>query len=290
VPTRYYFAQFAEAGTRIFGFSTNAAACDYGHSKTTWVESDVWDYSQFEERAAAVLEVKPDALLLPRVNLGTPQWWLLQHPELLERFDDGSTVPVGTNPTLPKDRPFPSLASPAWRAVIGDALKRLIHRVRNSRFGRHIFGWCLSGLHTEEFYHWACSTERLAGYSAPTAEAFRQWLRRKYGSVSALRTAWGQEDVDFDTVHVPTRQERLDIGDGVFRRMDQRNVVVFYLFWNELIPETIQYFAQAAKEADEGRHVVGAFYGYLYEFAGDPSSGIMPSRDSSRATSSISWP
>ena len=47
----------------------------------------------------------------------------------------------------------------------------------------------------------------------------------------------------------------------------------FYLFWNELIPETINYFAHLVKEADDGRHVVGAFYGYLYEFAGDPEFG-----------------
>jgi len=273
VPTRHYFGQFAEAGTRIFGFSTNAAACDYGHSKTTWVEADVWDYAQFEERAAAVLDAKPNALLLPRVNLGTPRWWLQEHPEALEHFDDGSTIPTGTNPTLPKDRPFPSLASPRWRAAVSDALRRLIRHVQNSRFGPHIFGWCLSGMHTEEFYHWACSTERLAGYSAPTVDAFRQWLRRKYGSVSALRQAWRRDDVEFDTAHVPARKERRDAGDGVFRRLEQRNVVDFYLFWNELIPETIDCFARVTKEADGGRHVVGAFYGYLYEFAGDPEFG-----------------
>jgi len=75
VPTRYYFEQFAEAGTSVFGFSTNSAACDYGHSKTTWIEADSWDYSKFNERAGAVLDVKPNALLLPRVNLGTPRWW-----------------------------------------------------------------------------------------------------------------------------------------------------------------------------------------------------------------------
>jgi len=63
----------AGAGTKIFGFSTNAAACDYGHSKATWIDADTWDYSQFEKRAEAVLAVKPDALLLTRVNQGTPR-------------------------------------------------------------------------------------------------------------------------------------------------------------------------------------------------------------------------
>jgi hypothetical protein len=70
VPTRHYFGQFAEAGTRIFGFSTNAAACDYGHSKTTWVESDVWDYFQFEERTTAVL----DAEVHPERSVDAGRW------------------------------------------------------------------------------------------------------------------------------------------------------------------------------------------------------------------------
>ncbi len=272
-PAPRYFRQFADAGTRTFGFSANAAACDYGHSKTTWIDADTWDYSQFEERAEAVLTAAPDALLLPRVNLGTPRWWLEQHPEVLERFDDGSTYPAGENPTLPKDRAFPSPASMIWRRAVGDALDRLIRHVLQSRFGPHVFGWCLSGMHTEEFYHWACSTEHLAGYSVPTVAAFRQWLRARYGDVSTLRKAWDQADVDFDNAAVPTRQQRLDQGDGMFRSPERRNVVDFYLFCNELIPETIDYFASVAKKASSGRHVVGAFYGYMYEFAGDPEFG-----------------
>lgn len=272
-PAPHYFRQFADAGTRIFGFSTNAAACDYGHSKATWIDADTWDYSQFEERAEAVLTAAPNALLLPRVNLGTPRWWLAQHPEVLERLDDGSTYPSGENPTLPKNRAFPSPASTVWRSAVGDALERFIQYVLESRFGPHVLGWFLSGMHTEEFYHWACSTERLAGYSVPTVAAFRQWLRDRYGDVSTLRKAWNQADVDFDNATVPTRQQRVDQGDGMFRGLDRRNVVDFYLFWNELIPETIDYFASVAKKASSGRHVVGAFYGYMYEFAGDPEFG-----------------
>lgn len=273
VPTQHYFKQFAEAGTRIFGFSTNAAACDYDHSSTTWIDVDTWDYSQFEKRANAVLSVKPDALLLPRVNLGTPRWWLQNHHEALELFDDGSTYPTGANPTLPKDRAFPSLASSQWRNDIGNALRRFIQNVQKSRFGPHIFGWCLSGMHTEEFYHWACNTERLAGYSDHTVIAFRNWLRDKYKKSSALRKAWRQSNVDFNNATVPIRQERLHNGDGIFRNSQYRNVVDFYLFWNELIPDTINYFARIVKDSYHGKKVVGAFYGYMYEFAGDPEFG-----------------
>ena len=273
-PEEKYFRQFADAGTQVFSFNTNAAACDYGHSRPTWVKKDVWDYSQFEERASRVLAARPDALLLPRVNLGTPRWWLDQHPESLELFDDGTTIPDGVHPTLPPARPFPCLAAPRWREAIGAAFERLLEHVRQSRFGPHIFGWFLSGLHTEEFYHWACSTDKLAGYSQPTIAAFRAWLQAKYGSDAALQDAWRAADVTLRTATVPSREQRRDVGDGVFRDpARQQNVLDFYTFWNELIPETIDHFSAVARRATAGRKVIGAFYGYLYEFLGDPEFG-----------------
>ena len=65
-PRRRYFEQFAKAGTEVFSFSTNAAACDYGHSGVTRADESTWDYSQFEQRAADVLAACPNGLLLPR--------------------------------------------------------------------------------------------------------------------------------------------------------------------------------------------------------------------------------
>jgi hypothetical protein len=274
VPQLRHFQQFAEAGTDIFGFSTNAAACDYGHSRTTWVDPNTWDHSQFEERAAMILEARPDALLLPRVNLGTPGWWLKEHEDELERFDDGSTVPTGHNPTLPRDRAFPSLASRKWREDIGKAIERLIQHVRDSRFGPHVIGWVLSGGHTEEWYHWSCNTARPAGYSSSTQAAFRRWLTDKYRVDRSLQIAWSDSHVTLSTAPVPTAAERSRVGDDHFRdSATQMNVIDFYLFWNDLLPDTIDHFAGVAKRASAGWQVVGAFYGYLYEFAGDPEFG-----------------
>lgn len=40
-----------------------------------------------------------------------------------------------------------------------------------------------------------------------------------------------------------------------------------------MIPDTIDWFARAAKEACAGRKVVGTFYCYMFEFGGDPEYG-----------------
>ncbi len=273
-PRPRYFQQFAEAGTRVFGFSTNAAACDYGHSSDTWIDESTWDYSQFEQRAAMVLAADPRALLLPRVNLGTPRWWLDRHPAELERFADGSTVPTGQNPTLPSDRGFPSFASAKWRQAIGVALTRLIEHVKQTRFGPRVIGWCLAGGHTEEWYHWGCNTPLRPGYSEATQQAFCAWLRKKYRHDRALQDAWSDPEATLDSAQVPTAAERLKPHASGFRDpATQMQVIDFYQFWSELIPETIDYFARVARQATEGRHVIGAFYGYMYEFAGDPEFG-----------------
>lgn len=273
-PRPRYYQQFANADTEVFSFSTNAAACDYGHSADTWLDESTWDYAQFEHRAAMVLAARPDALLLPRVNLGTPRWWLQRNADELERFDDGSTLPSGDNPTLPRDRAFPSLASTPWRKAIGNALERLIQHVDTSRFGPNVIGWCLAGGHTEEWYHWGCNTARLAGYSERTQRAFRNWLGRKYGRDLALQETWNDRDVTLASARVPTATERLRRGPGGFRDpASQMNVIDFYHFWNGLLPETIEYFAKVARSVSQDRHVIGAFYGYLYEFAGDPEFG-----------------
>lgn len=280
VPTTAYFAQFAQAGCRLFSFNANASACDYGHSRPTWLDVGIWDYAGFDERMQMVLEAAPDALVMPRINMGTPLWWLARHPDEIELLDNGDAVysEPNRNPTLPrpqgKPRPFPSLASTRWREDQAAALRRLLEHVDRSAYAEHVFGYFLAGLDTEEWYHWSSGSDQLAGYSDPTLRAFRAWLRRRHGTSAALQAAWRRPDLTFDTVQIPTRDERHDIDQGAFRDPARRmNVIEFYQFYNELIPETIDYFARVARQSTGGRKVLGAFYGYMYEFQGDPEYG-----------------
>ncbi|HKM82183.1 MAG TPA: hypothetical protein VJY15_14630 [Candidatus Acidoferrum sp.] len=50
-------------------------------------------------------------------------------------------------------------------------------------------------------------------------------------------------------------------------------VIDYYLFYNEIIPETIGHFARTVKDVTRGTKVVGAFFGYMFEFGGDPEFG-----------------
>jgi hypothetical protein len=50
-------------------------------------------------------------------------------------------------------------------------------------------------------------------------------------------------------------------------------VIDFYRFYNEIVPEVIDYFAGVVKDACNRTKVVGAFYAYMFEFCGNPESG-----------------
>jgi hypothetical protein len=51
------------------------------------------------------------------------------------------------------------------------------------------------------------------------------------------------------------------------------NVIDFYRFYSELVPETMEYFAHTIKEATDRTKVVGGFYGYMFEMGSMPECG-----------------
>lgn len=271
VPTTKYFQQFAEAGTKVFGFSVNLGS---GFGPEVWRGPNNFDFAQFDEIIRRILDVQPAALLLPRIYVTTPSWWVDSHPDECQRFFDGTTqYPEGVGHGRDR-KAFPSLGSVRWREATAATLEQLIRHTLTSDYRDHLFGYVISGLMSEEWYHWSIHTGQLSDYSIHATEAFRQWLRTKYGSSQALQESWNQKGLSFDAVNVPSPDARLRGRDRTFR--DPRSempVIDWYLFYNDLIPDTMESFLRAAKHASGGTKVVGAFYCYMFEFGGDPEYG-----------------
>lgn len=275
-PQAYYFRQFGAAGCRLFSFNTNAGRCDYGHSEPIWPEKDRFDFTDFDRRMENILASNPDALVMPRVMVGTPAWWLEENPGEWMRMSDGTAAfdtRSGFLNTYPVGRPFPSIASEKWRRDMAFGLQKLVEHIEE-KYPAHFFGIFLSGMHTEEWYHWCCNTPERADYSPPMQARFRQYLRERYGTDAALQAAWNRPAVTLDTAEIPSREEREAGREKTFRDTEaSRSVIDFYHFFNEIIPDTIGYFARQFKAFTGGRKVVGAFYAYMYEFFGDPEFG-----------------
>lgn len=267
IPDAKPIRQFSDAGCPLYFFSCTPDDCMYEIADIAWTAPDRWDYSQFDERLALFMEHAPDAYFIPRVYMTSPPWWDAAHVEELVVFDDGTRDKPGHIHTAKKTS-YPSLASEAWRAATCDNLRRFIRHIEDGPFADRVAGYHLASQHTEEWFAFWVYQDYLGDYSAPAQRAWQRWLRARYETDAALRRAWGRDDVALDDAPMPSGDEHRAHYRADFRRAPAEQPSVDYaLFFSDLMAETMETFAAAAKEAVERRKVIGAFYGYLLQFA-----------------------
>src|SRR2546430_412183 len=134
---------------------------------------DTWDFAWLDRVMGLLHEGGV------RVNLGTataspPPWLSHAHPELLPVTADGVKLwPGGRQHYCPSSR--------AYR----EAARRLVEAMAE-RYGGHP---ALAMWHVNNEY--GCHVA--ACYCDVSAQAFREWLERRYGSMDRLNRAWGTD-------------------------------------------------------------------------------------------------
>lgn len=267
-----WFGDFGKAGVNLATFSATSDFMPYNYAPPTWLAPDVFDYGRFDERIAAILEANPQAWVFPRVYLAAPPWWCEKFPgEVAREADQRSPAEA-----LRRSKPFASIASAKWQQDTAESLRRFIAHVRSAPYANRVIGYHLASLHTEEwFWHdfWE-NSPGYWGYDEPSRQAFRRFLRRRYPDVEALRTAWRDPTIDFESADVPPKELRAGADLGFFRDpVRSQRVADFYRYHNEIVAETIETFARVVKQATGPKQLCGVFYGYLFELAGSPESG-----------------
>ncbi|MEM4590795.1 MAG: beta-galactosidase [Nitrososphaerota archaeon] len=252
VPIKTYIEQFRDAGVHLFTWGWSDII---SHSRDLgWEGPDTYDYTSFDREVETFVTADRECYLFPRLAVSPPGWWYDLHPNEMNVYDDGEREGV-------------SLASAVWRKEAGEALRNLIRHVLNTPYADHFIGFHITG-GVNEWFYW---TKKLPDFSLPALNAFRRWLRDKYQEdVSMLRKRWGRKDIDFDTLTIPAREERMSSDLGLFRNPGCNAAVAdYYQFLSDTTADALLYFCKIAKEETRDK-IVGAFYGYLLNATGFP--------------------
>lgn len=245
---------------RLAGIGVRLFTCGMG---CVWSADGSPDFAGIDDYIGCVLNAHEDVLLMPRIGMDPPDWWIESNPEemmLSECMDTGKTIQSRRA----------SISSKLWQRDAAAALTLLIEHFED-KWGERVLGYHLAAGDCGEFaYDWGYPDRVLSDYSAPHLGEFRDWLRERYdGDVGRLRTAWNSSVVDFDTVVVPSVSRRMGKPEdmSLFDPATDRDVMDYLLFHSEAMADTVLLACGTAKAALRKLGVdkiCGAYYGYQH--------------------------
>ena len=262
------FEDFSQAGVKLFSISATPSASGYGKAKTSWLAPEKFDFSELDDRVMIILDKDADAYIFLRIALYAPRWWCEKYPDELVTYDpgNGNTVPF----LLKGKIPVASWASELWREDTARALRKFIEHVETSAYADRIIGYHLVSGTTEEWIQWGSNEDHWTDYSPANLTAFREWLREKYGNDEAIHAAWHNKTKSLETARIPTKRERMESRLGALRDPStEQPSIDYYMYNSEMVAETINYFASVVKDATQREKIVGIFYGYVLQLAGE---------------------
>ena len=277
-----YYRQLGKAGIRLF-----FVICD-----TIWLKPNA--LGLFKEEAETILEVVPDAYIIPRIGLHPTNEWMMEHPEECCTYTDGSRPGVKDFFTESYITDMPhlySLCSSVWQKDAGKALAETWKLLMDLPYANRIVGCFLAAGGTSEWYYTLpiLSNGMTLGYS----DAFKRWfsvyLTEEYGTDESLRWAWNMDNItlndppvpsfekhyinikaDSDAINPPgrllsnsdvTNPPPSEYSIGSFIDFDKnRQTFDFYRALHNGTAASIVYFAKIIKDMTPDR-LVGAFYG-----------------------------
>ncbi|MBC7330342.1 beta-galactosidase, partial [bacterium] len=193
-----------------------------------------FDYHWVDEKIDKILALNPNALLILRVGVATPDWWKNEHPEAImvfKKLENGKWVDVKEVVTIGGKEGI-SVASPEWKKDAVEALKKLVKHLE-TKYGDHIIGYMPVAQNTGEWFYYDAGGAKLNCCEPVFEEAFRQWLKEKYKSEENLRKAWNEPSLTFDSVSLPSPEERMNATYGFFRDPGkERKLIDFHEFQN----------------------------------------------------------
>ncbi len=228
-----------------------------------WNGPDKYDFSSFDKAMRMAMDAAPNGLIQVSMFPEAISWFQGAHNRELERCYPGHTS-KGKLQIL-YSGPF---GSDVWLKCSPELLEALVRHMESQDYADRIYDYKLFLGGGGEWYWPGCFMGYTSGYSDATCDTFRQWLRDKYKTDAALRTAWSDQSVSLDTAVVPAPEFRFASEFFNFRDPAKaRPAIDFREYMGDRTFQNIKDCTEAMKRGMDGRKTVTIYYGYGIYFA-----------------------
>ena len=248
-------SEFGAHGTNVFCIPTCAGRHVNHGCEPTMIAPGRFDFGSLDERVSFSLESNPDGLIFLRASMALPRFWMDRHTEDLARVQTDAGLLVWEE-TVDQAT---SLASEAWKRDQTEALRQLMRYCKAQPWSKRLAGVLLTGEVTEEWFAWACNDGFYADYSAPNQKRFAEWLTARGTTAAPIPAPDARKRPGYDVYP--------DDAEG-------RLASAYHQYYSELTVETIGHFAEVVKQETQNRCLVGTFYGYVIQLAGESRQAI----------------
>ena len=212
-----------------------------------WIGPGKYDWTRFDKYFAKLLELVPDAFILPRLHPYVPTWWKEAHPDELIKcglpIDAGQfkvppqVIEGGFNWSALGDPYAASFASEVYKQESSAMLRDFMKHMEASPLKNRMMGYQISGMHTGEWHYLGCRW--LPDYSAP--------MQKVAGPI-------------------PSPERRIDKDGPLMRDPEKdRDVIEFLHKYHKNTAETVAMFGKIIKEETQRRVICGTFFCYVLE-------------------------
>jgi len=176
---------------------------------------------------------------------------------------------------------YPSPASQSYRAAMKEYLTALRQHIESQPYGKAVIGYMMMWGYDSQ-WGWPATgnadqtvepdgkisesgAPHLMDYSAPMQKYFQDYLRRTYADEAALRKAWNNPDVTFETAKPPTADQlKLEKVDGAFPYLldpaKDRQLIDWERCKSEVIGDLANDLGTAIKTAGTRKVLVSGYF------------------------------
>lgn len=235
-----------------------------------WLGKDKTDFSELDDLMWQILRADPEGYIVFDIMTDPyPDWGT-------ENLDDVVTNAAGQKAIVRLDDHRWGGTPEKWngsyaeryghsyvsRKLREDTTKVLVEMdryIKNSLPGKAVIGYYLNGGDDSQLFAWGDRSRQLVDYSKAAQEAFREWLKARYGTDAALQKAWNRPDVTFATAQIPSGERRL-AGAFFLNPKTEQDIIDHNRFHSEGTVDSRNIYAAALRKAHSSPIIIGGYY------------------------------